>query len=76
MSGYHDKWKFTEADFDESSFSFTHQENGNLFVDFSMLYKIKAKRKWRWSNYNVDVSAIVDENMKIIRIVERRIEKL
>lgn len=73
---YHDKWKFTEADFDESSFSFTHQENGNLLVDFSMLYKIKQNEIEEWSNYNVDVSAIVDENMKIIRIVERRIEKL
>lgn len=73
---YHDKWKFTEADFDESSFSFTHQENGNLLVDFSMLYKIKQNENDEWSNYKVDVSAIVDENMKIIRIVERRIEKL
>ncbi|MBK7098910.1 MAG: serine/threonine protein kinase [Sphingobacteriales bacterium] len=73
---YHDKWKFTEADFDESSFSFTHQENGNLLVDFSMLYKIKQNENDEWSNYNVDVSAIVDENMKITRIVERRIEKL
>ncbi len=73
---YHSKWKFTEAEFDENSFVFSHQQNGNQYVDFSMLYKIKQQEADEWTSYQIDVSAIIDPSMKITRIVERRIEKL
>lgn len=73
---YHDKWRFTEAQFDDNSFVFTHQSNGNIYVDFSMVYRIKQLEEDDWTSYNIDVSAIIDDNMKITRIVERRIEKL
>lgn len=73
---YHNKWRFTEADFDEGSFVVGHQQNGNQLVDFSMLYKIKQQETDNWTSYTIDVSAIIDPSMKITRIVERRIVKL
>ena len=73
---YHGKWKFTEADINNQSYVFTHQQNGNVFVDYNMLYKIKQNETDDWIPYSIDVSMVFDENGKISRIVERRIEKL
>ncbi len=73
---YHNKWKFTEANINDATYSFTHSQDGNVFVDFNMLYKIKQNEADDWIPYNIDVSAVVDGQMKITRIVERKIEKL
>jgi len=73
---YHNKWKFTEADINNQSYVFTHQQNGNVFVDYNMLYKIKQKETDDWIAYSIDVSMVFDENGKVSRIVETRIEKL
>ncbi len=73
---YHNKWKFTEADINNQSYVFTHQQNGNVFVDYTMLYKIKQKVTDDWIPYSIDVSMVFDETGKISRIVETRIEKL
>ncbi len=73
---YHGKWQYTEADITEGSYVFTHHENRNVYVDYNMLYKIKQNEGDDWIPYNIDVSMVFDENMKISRIVERRIEKL
>ncbi|MGJ7031656.1 serine/threonine protein kinase [Niabella hirudinis] len=75
-AAYHGKWHFTEADINNSSYVFTHNPNGNTYVDFSMLYKIKQNEADGWIPYNIDVSVVFDPGMKIARIVERRIEKL
>lgn len=74
--GYHGKWKYTEADIQSDSYVFTHSQNGTTYVDFSMLYKIRQNETDDWIPYNIDVSMVIDENQKIERIVERRIEKL
>ncbi|ANH81066.1 serine/threonine protein kinase [Niabella ginsenosidivorans] len=73
---YHGKWRFTDADIASSSYVFTHNPNGNTYVDFNMLYKIKQKEEDDWIPYNIDVSIVFDKELKIVRIVERRIEKL
>ncbi len=73
---YHNKWKFTEANINDATYSFTHSQDGNVLVDFNMLYKIKQNEADDWIPYNIDVSAVVDGQMKITRIVERKIEKL
>lgn len=73
---YHDKWQYTEADINNESYVFTHQQNGNVFVDYNMLYKIKQNETDDWIPYSIDVSMVFDEDGKISRIVERRIEKL
>ncbi|MCD2422028.1 serine/threonine protein kinase [Niabella pedocola] len=73
---YHGKWRFTEADITNSSYVFTYNPNGNTYVDFSMLYKIRQNEEDDWIPYNIDVSVVFDKEMKIVRIVERRIEKL
>lgn len=73
---YHGKWRFTEADIRNSSYVFTYNPNGNTFVDFTMLYKIRQNDEDDWIPYNIDVSVVFDKDMKITRIVERRIEKL
>ena len=73
---YHSKWKFVEADITPSSYIYKHQNNGKTFVDFNVLYKIKQNEEDLWVPYNIDVSALVDNNNKIERIVEKRIEKL
>ncbi|MBZ4191120.1 serine/threonine protein kinase [Niabella beijingensis] len=75
-AAYHGKWRFTEADITSSSYVFTFNPNGNTYVDFSMLYKIKQNEGDDWIPYNIDVSMVFDSDMKITRIVERRIEKL
>lgn len=74
--GYHGKWQYTEADIDNNSYVFTHNQNGKTYVDFSMLYKIRQAETDDWIPYSIDVSMVIDENNKIERIVERRIEKL
>ncbi|WP_346239165.1 serine/threonine protein kinase [Niabella insulamsoli] len=74
--GYHGKWRFTEAEINNQSYVFTHNENGKSYVDFNMLYHIKQNEADDWISYNIDVSVIIDENNKIERIVERRIEKI
>lgn len=73
---YHGKWQYTEADIDNNSYVFTHNPNGKTYVDFSMLYKIRQTAADDWIPYSIDVSMVIDENRKIERIVERRIEKL
>lgn len=73
---YHSKWQYTEADIHNDSFVFTHSQGGKVYVDFNMLYKRKAGELDDWTPYNIDVSMVIDENHKIERIVERRIEKL
>lgn len=73
---YHSKWKFTEADINPDSWVFTHNQNGKVYIDFTMLYKIKQNADEDWIPYNIDVAMVVAENNKIERIVERRIEKL
>lgn len=73
---YHRKWQFIEADINNNSFVFTHQQDGNAIVDYSVFYKIKQKEEDAWIPYNIDVSMVVDKENKITRIVERRIEKL
>lgn len=73
---YHGKWQYTEADISNDSYVFTHNQNGKTYVDFSMLYKIRQNEIDDWIPYNIDVSMVIDENHKIERIVERRIEKL
>ncbi|MFV0606931.1 MAG: serine/threonine protein kinase [Niabella sp.] len=73
---YHGKWKYTEADINESSYVFTHQQNGNVLVDYNMLYKIKQQETDDWIPYSIDVSMVFNADRKINRIVERRIEKL
>ncbi|MCH5598341.1 serine/threonine-protein kinase [Niabella ginsengisoli] len=73
---YHGKWQFTEADISNDSYVFTHNQNGKLYIDFTMLYKIKQNETDDWIPYNIDVAMVIDENNKIERIVERRIEKL
>lgn len=73
---YHGKWRFTEADINTQSYAFTHQQNGNVLVDYNMLYKIKQNETDDWIPYSIDVSMVFDENGKISRIVETRIEKL
>ncbi|AHF17295.1 serine/threonine protein kinase [Niabella soli] len=75
-AAYHGKWRFTDADIPNSSYTFTHNPNGNTYVDFNMLYKIKQNDADDWIPYNIDVSMVFDKEMKIVRIVERRIEKL
>lgn len=75
-AAYHGKWKFTEADINNTSYVFTFNPNGNTFVDFNMLYKIKQNEADDWIPYNIDVSMVFDVSGKIVRIVERRIEKL
>ncbi len=75
-AAYHGKWRFTEADISNSSYVFTYHPSGNTYVDFSMLYKIKQNEADDWIPYNIDVSVMFDKEMKIARIVERRIEKL
>lgn len=73
---YHGKWRFTGADIANSSYVFTHNPNGNTYVDFNMLYKIKQNEEDDWIPYNIDVSIVFDKELKMVRIVERRIEKL
>jgi serine/threonine-protein kinase len=73
---YHLKWQFVEADIRNESYIFTHYQNGEVSVDYSMLYKIKQSETDDWIPYDIDVSMVFDENMKISRIVETRIEKL
>lgn len=73
---YHNKWRFTEANINDASYVFTHNQNGKVYIDFSMLYRIKQNETEEWISYNIDVAMVVDENNKIERIVERRIEKL
>ena len=70
------KWKIIEADIDDNSWVFTHNQNGKLYIDFNMLYKIKQKEEDEWIPYNIDVAMVIDEGGKIERVVERRIEKL
>ncbi len=73
---YHDKWKFTDADIDDTSYEFTHNQNGKVYIDFTMLYYIKQNEADAWIPYKIDVAMVIDENNKIERIVERRIERL
>ena len=73
---YHGKWKFTQADIDANSWVFTHNQNGKVYIDFTMLYKIKQAAADDWIPYSIDVAMVIDEVGKIERIVERRIEKL
>jgi hypothetical protein len=40
------------------------------------MYYIKQKEEDPWIPYKIDVSMVIDEQSKIERIVERRIEKL
>lgn len=72
---YHSRWKFIDADISDNSYAFTHN-NGKVYVDFSMMYYIKQKEEDPWIPYKIDVSMVIDEQSKIERIVERRIEKL
>lgn len=73
---YHNKWRFTEADIDDDSYVFTLNQNGRVYIDFNMLYRIKQNESDEWISYNIDVALVVNEYNKIERIVERRIEKL
>lgn len=73
---YHQKWKFTDAEINEDTFVFNHNNEGETFVDFNMLYRIKKEEADEWIPYSIDVSAVFDQEFKITRIVERRIEKL
>lgn len=73
---YHGKWKFTEANINNESYVFTHNQNGGTTVSFNMLYKIKQNEEDDWIPYNIDVTAVFDADKKIQRIVETRIEKL
>ncbi len=72
---YHDKWKFTDADIDSSSYTFTHSQ-AKVYVDFTIMYYIKQYESDAWIPYKIDVAMVIDETNKIERIVERRIEKL
>lgn len=72
---YHGRWKFIDADISDNSYAFTHN-NGKVYVDFTMMYYIKQKEEDPWIPYKIDVSMVIDEQSKIERIVERRIEKL
>ncbi|GAB3013425.1 Stk1 family PASTA domain-containing Ser/Thr kinase [Niabella terrae] len=73
---YHGKWKYTDASIHPDSWVFTHNQNGKVYVDFSMLYKIRQQAADAWIAYNIDVAMVIDTSNKIERIVERRIEKL
>lgn len=73
---YHNKWQYIEADINNESYVFTHQQDGTSYADFNMLYKIKKAETDDWIPYNIDVSLVIDADNKIIRIVERKIEKL
>lgn len=73
---YHNRWKFIDADISDNSYVFTLQDNGKVYVDFTMMYYIKQKEEDPWIPYKIDVSMVIDEQNKIERIVERRIEKL
>lgn len=73
---YHGKWRFTEAEIDNNSWVFTHNQNGKVYIDFTMLYKIKQAEADDWIPYSIDVAMVIDEGGKIERIAERRIEKL
>ncbi len=73
---YHGKWRFTEAGIDDNSWVFTHNQNGKVYIDFTMLYKIKQLAEEEWIPYSIDVAMVIDEGGKIERIAERRIEKL
>lgn len=73
---YHNKWRFTEADINGQSYTFKHHPNGTVAVDYNMLYKIKQNDTDDWNPYSISVSMVFDENLKISRIVETRIEKL
>lgn len=72
---YHERWKFVDADIDENSLVFNFQ-NDNVFVDFTMKYYIKQNDTDPWIPYKIDVSMVINNQNKIERIVERRIEKL
>ncbi|MFT4094211.1 MAG: serine/threonine-protein kinase [Niabella sp.] len=73
---YHGKWRYTEADINDESYVFTHSQDGKVYVDFNMLYKIKQSEEDEWISYNIDVAMVIGANNKIERIVERRIERL
>jgi len=73
---YHNKWKFTNAAINNDSYVFTLNPNGRLYIDFNMLYKIKQQEEDEWVMYNIDVAMVINENNKIERIAETRIERL
>ncbi|ARN76945.1 hypothetical protein BST97_02425 [Nonlabens spongiae] len=69
---YREKYPFTISEIDWSQFKLTELENGHFKAEYPLEYKIKSKMKSPYKLYNLEITTIWDEDMKLVSAVEVR----
>lgn len=69
---YREKYPFTISEIDWSQFKLTELENGYYKAEYPLEYKIKSKMKSPYKLYNLEITTIWDEDMKLVSAVEVR----
>jgi len=67
---YREKYPFTISEIDWSQFKLTELENGHFKAEYPLEYKIKSKMKSPYKLYNLEITTIWDEDMKLVSAVE------
>lgn len=67
------KFPFSDSEINWDSFKVVPQENGEYFVTYKMVYKVKQKINEEYKVYNLNILTHWDENFKLKSIREIRI---